>query len=302
MARSGPSCSGRHAVDGDQIDGQPAEADAGVGQHGAEPVRLGGARVHRGLGHACRDRLQRSLRLELPVRDDHGVVDGLGHLGQQVRRHQDGAPLAGQVAHEVAQPGDALGVESVGGLVEDQDVGVADQRAGQFQPLPHAHGEPADLAPGVGGQPDQVQHHVGPGFVVAPGPGHHAQMGAGSPGRVEAGRLQDRPDRAGRVGQVPVELPADGGAPGIRGDQPEQHPQGGRLARAVGPEEAGDPSRLDHEVQMVDGQHRPEVLGQPRDLDGQPAGGRRGGHRVDDSPRLLHFPGGTVTGAAGPER
>ena len=109
---------------------------------------------------------------------------------EQVRGDQHGPPLGGQVAHEVAQPGDALGVEAVGRLVEDEHLGVADQRGGQLEALAHAQGEPTHLALGVTGQADQVEDLVGPLIVEAAGPSRHAQVGAGAPGRVEAGRLE----------------------------------------------------------------------------------------------------------------
>ena len=219
----------------------------------AEPVGLGRAGPHDHARHPRRDLLERALRLELPEGHDDGVVDGLGHLGQQVRRHQHRAALAGEIAHEVAQPGDALRVEAVGRLVEDEDVGVADERGGQLQPLAHAHGEAADLALGVPGEADQLEHLVGSLVVVAAGAGGHAQVGAGRAGRVEAGRLEHGPHRARGVLQVLVAATPDGGRPSRGVHEAEQHAQRRRLARAVGPEEPGDASGLDGEGQVVDG-------------------------------------------------
>jgi hypothetical protein len=150
---------------------------------------------------------------------------------------------------------------------------------GQLEPLAHAHGEAADLALGVARQADQTEDLVGALLVVAAGAGHHAQVGPGAPRRVEAGRLEHGADRRGRMFQVLIVATGDGRRPGRGVDEAEQHAQCRGLARSVGPEEAGDASRLDVEREVVDGQHGPEVLGEPAYLDGQAAGGGASGHR-----------------------
>ena len=282
-----PDLLGGHAVHRDLVGAEPAEGDAGLGEHAGEAVGLGGAGPHDDAGDALRDLGQRPLRLQLPEGHDDRVVDGLGHFRQQVGRHQHGAALAGEIPHEVAQPGDALRVEPVGRLVEDEDVGIADQGRGQFQALAHAHGEAADLALGVTGQPDEPEDLVGALLVVATGAGRHAQVGTGAARRVEAGRLQHGTDTGRGVRQVLVVAPGDGRGPGGGMHEAEQHAQGRRLARAVGSEEAGDASGLDGERQVVDGPHRPEGLGESPDLDRQPASGGAGRHRGDPSAGVL---------------
>ncbi len=60
---------------------------------------------------------------------------------EQVRRDQHRPALPGQVLEQLPQPLDALRVEPVGGLVEDQRVRIAEQRGRQAEPLPHAERE-----------------------------------------------------------------------------------------------------------------------------------------------------------------
>ena len=54
------------------------------------------------------------------------------------------------VAEQVPHPADAGRVEAVGGLVEDQHAGVADQRGGDAEPLAHPERVVADPAVGLG--------------------------------------------------------------------------------------------------------------------------------------------------------
>src|SRR5690606_37682412 len=66
-----------------------------------------------------------------------------------------------------------------------------------------------------------------------------------------------------RAVEVAIPLAADRGGAARRGDEPQQHPERRGLARAVRPEEAGHPARLDPEVEAGDGFDRPEPLGHP---------------------------------------
>ena len=168
---------------GELVRGQVGEAQAGIRENLAQTLRLGCAQPDGGIGEATGDGLERALGAQPPVGDDHHVVDGLCHFGQQVGGDQHGLALSGQVAHEVAEPGDPLGVQAVGGLVEDEDARVADQRAGQFEALAHAEGEAADLALGVTLQADELERGVHPGVGLATGPGHGPQCRSAPAGR-----------------------------------------------------------------------------------------------------------------------
>jgi hypothetical protein len=111
---------------GDALAGERRRQELGV--RGADP---GGAGRGGQLGH-------RAVGGQLPVVDDHDVVDGLGSLGQQVTGHQHRPALAGQLAQQVPHPPDPLGVQAVERFVENQHARVTEQGGGQRQPLPHA--------------------------------------------------------------------------------------------------------------------------------------------------------------------
>ena len=48
------------------------------------------------------------IRNHLPLANDHEVIRGLGHLGQEVGGNQNGAPFCSQRAHELAHPADTF--------------------------------------------------------------------------------------------------------------------------------------------------------------------------------------------------
>ena len=70
--------------------------------------------------------------------DDHQMIDCRLYLGEQVRGEQHRPAALGELAQQPPHPEDALRVEAVGGLVEDQHLRVPDQRLRQPQALAHA--------------------------------------------------------------------------------------------------------------------------------------------------------------------
>ena len=178
-----------------------------------------------------------------PPGDQHDdFVDGLGHFGQQMAGDQHRATGGGVAAHEVAQPADPFGVETVGGLVQHEDLGLPEQGGGEPEPLTHAQREAADASPGDPGQGDVGEHLVDPIVGQTGGGGEDAQVLAGPAPGMEAGRLEHGADVTDRLVEVAVWLTVDGCRAGRRGDQPEQHPQGRGLPGAVGAEEPDDPA------------------------------------------------------------
>ena len=80
-----------------------------------------------------------AIRFAAPDHDQ--VVGGQRHLAHQVRGDEDRATLGGEPLEQVADPLDALGVEAVHRLVEDQRRGIAEQRGGDAEPLAHPERE-----------------------------------------------------------------------------------------------------------------------------------------------------------------
>src|SRR4051812_40669089 len=85
-----------------------------------------------------------------------------------------GAPS--EVAQQAAQPPDAVGVEAVGRLVQDDHARVPEQRGGQPESLAHAHRVAAHLAPPGLVEPDHLEHLVGAAHRQAGDGGEDAEV------------------------------------------------------------------------------------------------------------------------------
>ncbi len=68
------------------------------------------------------------------------LVGGLGDLGEHMAGDEHRPAFGGEAAEKVAQPADAFGIEAVGRLVEDQQLGLAEQGGREAEPLPHSQG------------------------------------------------------------------------------------------------------------------------------------------------------------------
>ena len=195
-----------------------------------------------------------ALRDDPAVADHDEVVGDHLDLVQQVRREQHGAALVGVVAEQVAHPADAGRVESVGRLVEDQHLRVADQRGGDPEALPHAQRVVAHAATCLGRrQADPLQHLVHPAAGQAHHPlGEREDLAAGA-ARVLGGGVEEDADLQARVGQVGEPAPADRRGAGRGRGEPDHDPHRRGLSCSVGPEEPGDATGVRRERDVVDG-------------------------------------------------
>jgi hypothetical protein len=82
-------------------------------------------------------------RNQFSLTDDDDLFAGLFDLGQNVGAENDGV-VTRELLEQVAYFDDLLGVESAGRLVEDEDVGIVDDRLGEADALPVSFGKLAD--------------------------------------------------------------------------------------------------------------------------------------------------------------
>ena len=266
--RAGHRESGAQHLEGESRTGQRRRQRRAIGRVDDDGVLL----VRRQLA-------QGPLEHQAAARDDQERLRRLLDLGEKVRGDEHGAPLACEVAEETPHPLDALGVETVRRLIEDQHTGVAEERIGQAEALAHAERESADLAAGDVGEADRAERLVDAGCRDARGVRVDLQMPRGAAAGVEARRLEGGPDGLQRSGQLRVALAADRRRSAGRSDEPQQDAQRRRLAGAVGSEEAGDDAGLDPGGERVDRRHGPEALGHAGELEDLSFGHSRASRR-----------------------
>ena len=148
-----------------------------------------------------RDELvQRALVAHAPARDDHDAVAQLLDLGHEVRGQQHRHALVGEAADQQAHVAHAARVQAGGGLVEDQQPRVAQQRAGEPEALAHAVRVAADLVARAVGELDGVERGVDPrGRVAAVERGDELEVPAAGQVGVEARRLDEAGDAVERA-------------------------------------------------------------------------------------------------------
>jgi hypothetical protein len=179
-------------------------------------------------------------------------------LVQQVRAQQDGPAVSGEVREQAAQPADAGRVEAVGRLVEDEDLRTADQGVREAEPLAHAERVVADPSVALGvRQADALEHLVDRAAGQAHQHRVQPERGATGASRVLGRGVEEHADLTARVVQPRVRPSEDRAGPGGRCGQPGQHPQRARLARTVGPEEAGDGAGFGRKETGVDDRRPP---------------------------------------------
>ena len=231
---------------------------------------------------------------DAPALHDGDAV-GAAHRGRTVGDDQDGAPLH-QGAQRLLDLGLGLGIGHGGGLVEQDDGGVQQDRAGD--------GDALLLAAGQGRVPPQdgvVAARQGHDLLVdaghAGGGAHLVQIGLGAPecdvlphgGAQQLGVLEDEGDGGVQRGLVHVAQVDPADAHGSRVGVGEAGDEGGqrRLTRSRRAQKGGDGARLQGQGGVVDGQGVPVGEGGAIDFDARRPGplgavldGQNGG--VDD--------------------
>ena len=117
-----------------------------------------------------------------PVDHDQPVADLL-ELTEDVGRHQDRPLAVSDPADELSHVVDPGGVEAVGRLVQDEQLGITEERRGEAEPLLHAERVLTESIRCSLAEPYQVQHVWDLGNVMTgEGRDDPEVLGPGEPG------------------------------------------------------------------------------------------------------------------------
>src|SRR6266545_4437936 len=204
---------------------------------------------------------------ELALTDDRDPIAGLLHLGQDVARQEDCSALVLCLSDDLVEGLLDQRVQTRGRLVEDQQIGT----------VLESHDEPDLLLVALRVLPEPAREiHVEAGDEV----GLVERIDATPKvrevlDRLAAGQLVVERELAGEVAHSAVDghgihgrLDAEDESPAARRpDEIEQHADRGRLAGAVGPQEAECLAFVDLEVDVDDAAVRPVRLRELLELD-----------------------------------
>src|SRR6266536_4587109 len=110
---------------------------------------------------------ERALHDDAAVIDDRDRVADLLDLVEQVRGEEYGAALGDEAADHAAELVDAGRVEAVGGLVQDQQLGVGEQGAGGAEALAHSERVGGDALVRALGESHARERALDPGVCLA---------------------------------------------------------------------------------------------------------------------------------------
>ena len=197
---------------------------------------------------------------------------------------QDRHAVASELRQHRPDLAGAGGIETAGGLVEQQQSGRPQQRRGDPEALAHPGRVPAHPVAGPGGQPDLFEKLVEPSGAGGGVGGGVGGGGGSGVAPIELGQqLEVRPPRQVRVeGRVLNEaghaierhliVPVDWAVQeldpaSVRPHQPEEHPQERGLAGAIGTEKAAQLALGKLEVDAIHRARRAKPLHQAADTD-----------------------------------
>src|SRR5436190_4910149 len=240
-------------VVGDVLDELPARIAVGDAH---APRRVGAQLARRALGE------------DVAALDDRHAVGQVLRLVEVVRGQQDGLAQVAQRADRRPRVAARGGVEPRRRLVEEDQLGVADERQAEVQPPQLAARQFARPHVLLALQPDQRDDLVGISRRRVH-PREVRERLAHADVVVDARLLQDDAHPLAQLARPAARIEAqDGDLPGAARAIALEDLDGRRLARAVGPEQAEDLAALDAEVDAADGLEVPVGLPQAANFDG----------------------------------
>lgn len=199
--------------------------------------------------------------------DDDQVFRGERHFAHQMRGDEDRPAFRGERLHQIADPVNSLGVQTIDGFVEHQNLGIAEQRGRDSEPLAHTEGEGLGLLPRHRAQSDGVEDFGDAARRDAIALRETEQIVVGAAAAVHRLGFEQRTDVLQGFGQFAVVLAIDPHRSARRIVEIEHHPHRGGLARPVRAQKARHHSWSDPAREPVDRNLAAETLGEAIKLD-----------------------------------
>ena len=191
------------------------------------------------------------------VEDGHAVAQ-LGEFAEDVGGDKDGFAEALELLEDLHELDAGAGIEAAGGFVEEEEIGIVDEDAGEGDALLHPAREALDevvFAPGHIGEGE----HVGDGFIPlalgeAVGCAKEVEVFKDAHLPIHGEMIGHIADLASHVVAVLHDVPPEhADAAGLRLEQGGEDFECGGLARAIRPHEAVDALAGDGEGDVGDG-------------------------------------------------
>src|SRR5207247_11311573 len=199
------------------------------------------------------------------VHDRHPIAEPL-RLLHIMRGQQDRIPRRPERPDDLPQLAAGLGVEPGRRLVEEQQLRTVDQRARDREPLLLPAGQGADAGPALLLELHQAEHLVDRMLAPVEAAEQRDRLGDGELIALLAALELDPEALAQRAppGTVAPVHPPDFDRSGVGDGEPFEDLDGGRLAGAVGPEQAETLTGFDREIEPRDRYDVAVALHQPR--------------------------------------
>ena len=209
--------------------------------------------------------LGRVHRHNFPLVDDDHPLAGHAHFRQDVGGKNHGV-IPSQTLDQLSNLNDLSGIQSYGGLIQDEDLGLMDERLGQSHSLLVSLGKMLDQALALllqsAARFDLQEARTDRGSIDALDAGHKSKIGIDSHRFVEGRILGQIAHSSLHLQRLLEDIKASHNCPSLRGGkESSQDAHGGSFPGPIGTQKAQHLALLDLEAHIFNGRVPPISLG-----------------------------------------
>jgi hypothetical protein len=154
--------------------------------------------------------------------------------------HEERRATISQAPHQLTHLDDPGRIETIGRLIEEQELGVGQECCRDAEALLHTEGIGADLVPCAIRKAHGLEQSRDVRVAMPSERRECREVGSSRQGRVERRSLDERADAVHERPRVTDRLTEDGRVPAGRAYQAKEHAERGRLAGSVWSNQSGD--------------------------------------------------------------